>query len=342
MRSSPAATITRTREAASEKTMCWFPPFFQRSPANQLSSYATYQTNLNHPRHSNFAWLRLTLRMLWILRAPFIVRTSFLVFLLALLVSTSAGAARINAVRKPAHASVGKATVHRANPSLHPASHSSRIVPRKSAKVSATNRSHTTARRGTRYASSSSHRVTSTRHSATLRRTRYNNYSSRGHFVPLATVPVPPSRIQSDQLSAAPAVGPASEPDSSRPHADVSSAAGGSDTPGETDTLPSPRTDRAAMAAGSNPLSAPREGTQPLTVASGQVAELTRPPMFTGRVSSYTLRGTHDSLVRQNERSEDEALERIEDDADLDDRISRGLLVRVPESSALSVNAGSA
>ena len=93
------------------------------------------------------------------------------------------------------------------------------------------------------------------------------------------------------------------------------------------------------MAAGSNPLSAPREGTQPLTVASGQVAELTRPPMFTGRVSSYTLRGTHDSLVRQNERSEDEALERIEDDADLDDRISRGLLVRVPESSALSVNA---
>ncbi len=93
------------------------------------------------------------------------------------------------------------------------------------------------------------------------------------------------------------------------------------------------------MAAGSNPLSAPREGTQPITVASGQVAELTRPPMFTGRVSSYTLRGTHDSLVRQNERSEDEALERIEDDADLDDRISRGLLVRVPESSALSVNA---
>ena len=71
------------------------------------------------------------------------------------------------------------------------------------------------------------------------------------------------------------------------------------------------------MAAGSNPLSAPREGTQPITAASGQVAELTRPPMFTGRVSSYTLRGTHDSLVRQNERSEDEALERIEDDADL-------------------------
>jgi hypothetical protein len=92
------------------------------------------------------------------------------------------------------------------------------------------------------------------------------------------------------------------------------------------------------MAAAGNPLSAPREGAQPIAPASGQVAELNRPPIFTGRVSSYTLRGTHDSLVRQNERSEDEALERIEDDADLQDRIARGLLVRVPESGALTVN----
>ncbi len=87
-----------------------------------------------------------------------------------------------------------------------------------------------------------------------------------------------------------------------------------------------------------NPLAAPREGSQPIAPASGQVAELNRPPIITGRVSSYTLRGTHDSLVRQNERSEDEALERIEDDADLEDRIARGLLVRVPESGAIIVN----
>ena len=63
-----------------------------------------------------------------------------------------------------------------------------------------------------------------------------------------------------------------------------------------------------------------------------------RPPLFTGRVSSYTLRGTRDSLVRQNARSEEENLERIEDDADLHDRIARGLLVRVPESAGLTVN----
>ena len=109
--------------------------------------------------------------------------------------------------------------------------------------------------------------------------------------------------------------------------------------PSETDTLPAPGTDdRAAMAEGGNPLAAPREGAQPIAPASGQIAELNRPPVITGRVSSYTLRGTHDSLVRQNERSEDEALERIEDDADLQDRIARGLLVRVPESGGLTVN----
>jgi hypothetical protein len=109
--------------------------------------------------------------------------------------------------------------------------------------------------------------------------------------------------------------------------------------PAETDTLPAPGTDRAAMAAAGNPLAAPRAAAPPISPNSGQIAELYRPPIFSGRVSSYTLRGTHDSLVRQNERSEDEALERIEDDADLQDRIARGLLVRVPESSALAVNA---
>jgi hypothetical protein len=56
------------------------------------------------------------------------------------------------------------------------------------------------------------------------------------------------------------------------------------------------------------------------------------------RLGRYVLRGSRDSLVRQNERSDADALERIEDDADLADRISRGVLVPVPESQALSVN----
>jgi hypothetical protein len=88
------------------------------------------------------------------------------------------------------------------------------------------------------------------------------------------------------------------------------------------------------MAAAGNLLAAPRVNEHPVAPTSGQIAELHAPRIF-GR---YALRGTHDSLVRQNTRSEEEALERIEDDADLADRISRGMLVRVPESAALAVN----
>ncbi len=106
----------------------------------------------------------------------------------------------------------------------------------------------------------------------------------------------------------------------------------------ETDTLPPPGADPSVRASAGNPLAAPRESRAPLDPSSGQMAELTRPRLFTGRVSSYTLRGTRDSLVRQNERSEEENLERIENDADLHDRIARGLLVHVPESAALAVN----
>jgi hypothetical protein len=50
------------------------------------------------------------------------------------------------------------------------------------------------------------------------------------------------------------------------------------------------------------------------------------------------LRGSHESLVRQNEKTEAEGLERIQDSTDLNDRIARRLLVPVPASSALTVN----
>jgi hypothetical protein len=50
------------------------------------------------------------------------------------------------------------------------------------------------------------------------------------------------------------------------------------------------------------------------------------------------LRGSYESLVRQNEKSEADNLERIEDDNDLADRIARKMLVPVPASAALTVN----
>jgi hypothetical protein len=50
------------------------------------------------------------------------------------------------------------------------------------------------------------------------------------------------------------------------------------------------------------------------------------------------MRGSLESLERQNEKLSAEGLERIEDEDDLATRIADGLLVPVPESAALTVN----
>jgi LAS superfamily LD-carboxypeptidase LdcB len=57
----------------------------------------------------------------------------------------------------------------------------------------------------------------------------------------------------------------------------------------------------------------------------------------TRRAMPLPLRGSYESLLRQNEKTEDDALERIEDDDDLADRIARKMLVPVPVSAALNV-----
>lgn len=50
------------------------------------------------------------------------------------------------------------------------------------------------------------------------------------------------------------------------------------------------------------------------------------------------LKGSLESLQRQNERTEQEGLERILDEEDLNDRIAHKVLVPLPTSSALAVN----
>jgi hypothetical protein len=50
------------------------------------------------------------------------------------------------------------------------------------------------------------------------------------------------------------------------------------------------------------------------------------------------MRGNYESLVRQNDKTEADGLERIEDDDDLADRIARKMLVPVPVSPALTIN----
>jgi hypothetical protein len=93
------------------------------------------------------------------------------------------------------------------------------------------------------------------------------------------------------------------------------------------------RASKAAPAIKSHPTAetaAPLEDPAVVETASLNKRRFTMPP---------PLRGSHDSLVRQNERSEDDNLERIEDDDDLADRIASGMLVPVPVSESLAVNA---
>jgi hypothetical protein len=88
-------------------------------------------------------------------------------------------------------------------------------------------------------------------------------------------------------------------------------------------TAPAERTELAVRADAPAPI-APAEPTPAsLRIPRGYVAP---------------LRGSHESLVRQNEKTEAEGLERIQDSTDLNDRIARRLLVPVPASSALTVN----
>jgi len=56
------------------------------------------------------------------------------------------------------------------------------------------------------------------------------------------------------------------------------------------------------------------------------------------RVIPPPMRGSLESLERQNDRATADGLERIEDESDLSDRIARGALVPVPVSAALSIN----
>jgi len=77
--------------------------------------------------------------------------------------------------------------------------------------------------------------------------------------------------------------------------------------------------------------------------APAVVGELERPrasaPIAPHAGTPAPLRGSHESLERQNTRLDADGLERIEDESDLADRIEHKLLVPIPASGALTVNA---
>lgn len=75
------------------------------------------------------------------------------------------------------------------------------------------------------------------------------------------------------------------------------------------------------------------------TESTDQLPAVEEASLKTTRVAMpLPLVGSHESLARQNDKTEADNLERIEDEDDLSDRIARKMLVPVPASAALTVN----
>jgi hypothetical protein len=306
-----------------------------------LTAPETYRTKLNLPQHSESLQQRLTLRMLWFLRVPPMVRTAVVAVLLIPFLASSSGAASKAAVRTPAHADVTASATHRPHRSAAPSSRTAKTSTRRSG-TSKSKRPAQSASRRTRTPTtrSTGRRSTATsRSSAAVRRTRYGRSAPTAHFLPAAALPVARSTRQqvasgsdssdldlahtSDRIATPRAESTLSKDSPSQP--DVA----------DSDAAPEPADASRAVSGTGNPLADP-PATEAGSASAGtvEIAGLNVPRVY-GR---YALRGTRDSLVRQNTRSEAEALERIEDDTDLDDRIARGQLVHVPETPGLLIN----
>ena len=102
------------------------------------------------------------------------------------------------------------------------------------------------------------------------------------------------------------------------------------------ETEPVARSSRKSKRVASSHLS--RRQLRRLNAMANEPAHFERASMGREGFFMPPLKGSYESLVRQNTKSEDEGLERIQDDDDLNDRIAQGFLVAVPVSSALMVN----
>ena len=113
-------------------------------------------------------------------------------------------------------------------------------------------------------------------------------------------------------------------------------------SPAEREVEPEPDSDAqvpthaAGVQSGANPAADSAEDETP--ARPGKEAE--QASLYIPRAAMPApLRGSLESLERQNQRLEAEGLERIEDESDLEARIAEGVLVPVPESGSLTVNA---
>jgi len=272
---------------------------------------ANYQTKAHLRGYSEWGPDGLTLKLLWILRTLLMLRTMFIVLVLAALSVTSANGSPVPPAKthksapaaaishkktqhKAAHA-IGRATGHLARAAGREIGHAALRKERASGKT----------------------RTKLPEQRSRSRQTRKANQAREAKN---------PSRIaehstRKTETASRTAELPASEAEIAKAEAEV----------------PVSETEVPAIEAEIAPSEAEISFME--TKAPGRQA-VSKPVSLHGRraVVPPPLVGSHESLARQNEKSEADNLERIEDEDDLADRIARKLLVPVPASAALTVN----
>lgn len=116
-------------------------------------------------------------------------------------------------------------------------------------------------------------------------------------------------------------------------HADAKPARHGHHSSQQAEAAPAPKLHRGRHHIVAEPAIEPR-----IHGRRGRNRAITRAMLREAAASP--LRGNFESLERQNIKTEAEGLERIEDDADLRDRVARHQLVSLPASESLIVNPG--
>jgi hypothetical protein len=245
-------------------------------------------------------------------------RLSFTIFLLAALSSALAGAAPVSPEKTHRHISHKSPTQSKA--------------PREAANSRASaSRARRTAGSIRRQPRSGYLRAGHASHPPMLRRRSPAPQLRSAVLIKPRTQPgIEPATDSSPEPATDPITGPGTEAKTEPTFADSASSQDTTEQAMTADTpAPTP-----PVAVKESSLSAADEASFSVTPAAPTAASLRIPRGYVA-----PLKGSHESLVRQNVRSEAEGLERIEDEVDLNDRIARRLLVPVPVSSGLTVNA---
>jgi len=277
-------------------------------PSTQVPKLASnYQTNPYHGKHSNRYLMRLTLMVLSILRTPLVVRKTFIAVVLALCAAVSSTCLFAAAASH----------THRRTASSHTAHHRHHAVSAKTARHTVhrssrrTARVTRTARRRVHHSRSHARRYASYRQRHPEARTELVSYSRRRYAA-------------ADETSGTDA----------RDGDDSDSSAA------ETRVTPSPLREStpASVRHATGPASAD-EVAEPQPDIEPSTSTISAIPMRNSTIVAMApLRGSMESLIRQNDRTDADNLERIQDDADLRARIASGALVPVPVSDSLTIN----